>query len=381
MLPYTYSFLVKEKLIYPVYTWSSIIFGIICLSALVLPLRYLPAQNLSVIPLFEDETPLELVIETDLVGLLNDRRESPSYREAKLICQFEHSQALILDIRVRPRGQTRRKPGICDFPPIMLNFKNAAFTEGTLFEGHEKVKLVSHCRDETSFYQFAAREYMIYKTYNLLTDDSFRVRMVTIIYRDVQKRMAPLKRYGFLIEDDDALAARLNAKIFEDPIYSWDRCEPVSMDRMAFFEFMIGNTDWWVHTRHNVLIIQDTAGQIKPIPFDFDYAGLLNAAYAIPSPYLPIASVRDRFFKGRCLQEGGYGETIRFYRNIKDTVRQLYENSTVLDRSVKNSDWRYLESFFDLLENDDWLSAQLQNFCREDPYADYTMPVTRKKKK
>ena len=371
----------KRKSNYPVCTRRSFIFGIICLAALVLPLHYLPAQDVSIIPLFESDTPLELVIETDLVGLLNDRRESPSYREAKLICQFEHSQALILDIRVRPRGQTRRKPGICDFPPIMLNFKKSALTEGTLFEGHEKVKLVSHCRDETSFHQFAAREYMIYKTYNLLTDESFRVRMVTIVYRDVQKRMAPLRRSGFLLEDDDALAARLNAKIFEDPIYSWDRCEPISMDRMAFFEFMIGNTDWWVHTRHNVLIIQDAAGQIKPIPFDFDYAGLLNAAYAIPSPYLPIASVRERFFKGRCLPEGGYGETIRFYRSIKDQIGQLYENSTVIDRSVKNSDWRYLESFFELLEQGVWLQEQLRNFCREDPYAEYTSPDTRRKRK
>ena len=371
----------KRKFIFPVYIRRSFIFGIICLTALVLPLRYLPAQDISKIPLFEDESPLEMIIETDLVGLLNDRRESPSYREAKLICQFEPSQALILDIRVRPRGKTRRKPGICDFPPIMLNFKKAALTEGTLFEGHEKVKLVSHCRDETSFYQFAAREYMIYKTYNLLTDVSFRVRMVTVVYRDNQKRMAPLRRSGFLIEDDDALASRLNVKIFEDPIYSWDRCEPVSMDRMAFFEFMIGNTDWWVHTRHNVLIIQDSTGQIKPIPFDFDYSGLLNATYAIPSPYLPIASVRDRFFKGRCLPDGGYDETIRFYLDSRDRIRMHYENSTALDRTVKNSDWRYLESFFELLEQGAWLREQLRNFCREDPYAKYTSPDTRRKRK
>jgi hypothetical protein len=356
--------------------------SIVFLSALVLGTLVISftsrAQTLSGQPLFSSDAPLEIVLETDLVGLMNDTRAEPDYREARFICQLDKSNALIFDIRVRPRGRTRRKPAICAFPPLMLNFREKS-TAGTLFEGQNKLKLVTHCRDETAFRDFAIREYMIYKTYNLLTDESFRVRLVKVTYRDVQKRMAPLSRTGFLIEDDDALASRLNARVYEGTIYSWDSCEARSMDRMALFQFMVGNTDWWVHTRHNVLIVEKTGHNLVPVPFDFDYAGLIDASYAIPSPYLPIKSVRERFFKGRCLPPGGYAETIQLFLEHKETIHRYYEESDLVDRSQRNSDWRFLEEFYDLLGHPEVLEQQLQNFCRTDPYALMAPPTGKKK--
>jgi hypothetical protein len=58
---------------------------------------------------------------------------------------------------------------------------------------------------------------------------------------------------------------------------------------------MIGNTDWWIHRRHNVDLVELADGSLVPIPFDFDYAGIINTPYAIPSPSMPIKSVEDRF--------------------------------------------------------------------------------------
>lgn len=352
------------------------------LPALVLGLLFISvtsrAQTLTEQPLFSSDSTLEIILETDLVGLMNDTRAEPDYREAKFICQFDKNNALIFDIRVRPRGRTRRKPAVCAFPPLMLNFREKS-TAGTLFEGQNKLKLVTHCRDEAAFRDFAIREFMIYKTFNLLTDESFRVRLVKVTYRDVEKRMAPLSRSGFLIEDDDALAARLNAQVYEGTLYSWDSCEGRSMDRMALFQFMVGNTDWWVHTRHNVLIIEKPGHDLVPVPFDFDYAGLIDAPYAIPSPYLPIKSVRERFFKGRCQPPGGYAETIQFFLDHKESIHRYYEESDLIDRSQRNDDWRFLEEFFDLLGQPEALEQQLQNFCRTDPYALIDQPTGKKK--
>ena len=37
-----------------------------------------------------------------------------------------------------------------------------------------------------------------------------------------------------------------------------------------------------------------------PIPYDFDFSGLVDAPYATPPDVLKIANVRQRFYRGYC---------------------------------------------------------------------------------
>ncbi len=64
------------------------------------------------------------------------------------------------------------------------------------------------------------------------------------------------------------------------------------MDRMAIFNYMIGNTDWSVPNQHNVRILSQSNAE-RPnlgiiVPYDFDYTGLVNADYAVPIEQLGI---------------------------------------------------------------------------------------------
>jgi hypothetical protein len=54
------------------------------------------------------------------------------------------------------------------------------------------------------------------------------------------------------------------------------------------FQYMIGNTDWYVNTRHNIDIYQKKDGALIPVAFDFDFAGVINMPYAMPSREIPI---------------------------------------------------------------------------------------------
>ena len=100
-----------------------------------------------------------------------------------------------------------------DFPPLRLNFKRDN-TEGTLFEGQNKLKLVAHCQDaEEQYKEYVVREYLVYKAYQLLTDKSFRVRLLKMTYVDKANEDKKMEKYGFLIESDEMLAARLEGKM------------------------------------------------------------------------------------------------------------------------------------------------------------------------
>ena len=71
---------------------------------------------------------------------------------------------------------------------------------------------------------------------------------------------------------------------------------------------MIGNTDWTVPVFHNnVLIISQGnlqgLGSGIAVPYDFDYSGLVDANYAVPSDQLNLPSVLDRRYLGICRSE------------------------------------------------------------------------------
>ncbi|NIP93601.1 MAG: hypothetical protein GWN18_19895, partial [Thermoplasmata archaeon] len=69
----------------------------------------------------------------------------------------------------------------CEFPPLRLNFKKGQLDE-TLFDGQDKVKLVTHCRNGDRYEQNVVKEYLVYRLYNVLTPLGFQVRMAHITY-------------------------------------------------------------------------------------------------------------------------------------------------------------------------------------------------------
>ena len=77
--------------------------------------------------------------------------------------------------------------------------------------------------------------------------------------------------------------------------------DPMSSVRNAFFQFMIGNTDYSITYQHNekLFYIDD---KIVPIPYDFDMSGFVNPSYAVVSAInnkiLPIDKVTNRLYRG-----------------------------------------------------------------------------------
>ena len=73
------------------------------------------------------------------------------------------------------------------------------------------------------------------------------------------------------------------------------------MTLVAIFQYMIGNTDFGVSANHNIILMQsakDSTAKPIVVPYDFDYAGFVDAYYAVPNEGLPIENVRQRLYRG-----------------------------------------------------------------------------------
>ncbi len=316
------------------------------------------------LPLFASTEPLELVLEMNMDKILNDKSDDPKYYPAFLIQKLEKNKVQAFHINVKASGNTRRVSEICDFPLIKLNFKKHD-TENTVFSGQDKIKMITHCREGEEFENYTALEYIAYKTYNTLTDFSYRVRLVKVLYRDINSQYPDIKKTGFLIEDDELLTKRLDACISEKRIWSPDSCKQEMVDLFSFFEFMIGNTDWWIHKRHNVDIIALENEELIPIPYDFDYAGIINTPYAIPSPYLPIDEVKDRFFKGKCKSIEDYQATIDIFNERKSEILEVIDTNQFLNRKYKKYASSYISSFYKIMNDPRQLAQYINQACEQ----------------
>lgn len=320
-----------------------------------------PSENAS--SLFDTEDVLHVRLKADFKAILNDRGEERDYHQAVISWNDSLDQQGELPIRVKVRGNFRRSATNCAFPPIRLNFDEG--TEGTLFDGQNKLKLVTHCQSGKSYQQFILQEYLMYKIYNELTDYSFRVRLLKIVYEDESGRIKPIVRYGFLIEDEDAMASRNEAKAFEaEGIHPNETNKDIEV-LLSLYEYMIGNTDWSIPGMHNVKLIRTEPS--KPpivVPYDFDWCGMINTPYAKPNPTLGIQSVRERLYRGFCASESQWDSTIARFNEKKAEIYSLYEQCPDLKPKVVKGSLRYLDDFYDIINSEKRKKRELASQCR-----------------
>jgi hypothetical protein len=315
--------------------------------------------------LFEDDKIIEISLRFDLSTYFRSKPQK-DYLKANLTFHLSKTDSVSKDIRLKTRGIFRNK--YCMFPPIELNIKKAKFGYADL-DKISKLKLVPQCSGGKENEDYVLREYLAYKLFNVLTDTSFRVRLLTVNYIDSEKKKKPVKQYGFFIEPAEMLAARTKCLQIKTMALSQKHIIPRIMDRLALFNFMIGNYDWSVPGQHNVMIMKslnfDPTGLGIAIPHDFDWTGLVNASYAIPTEEMGTESVRDRIFLGLCRTKEIYQKELDVFLEKKEEFYKVINEFPYINQKVKKDLTGYLDGFFNkLVGKRDLILYTLMNTCK-----------------
>ncbi len=315
-------------------------------------------------PLFDSDEPLKITLIIDTRALKGDNSDDPQYTEGQLILHENSAEDKNFNIKVRARGFSRRMYDFCTFPPIKLNFRKKE-VEGSVFDGQDKLKLVAYCKDLEINEEYVLKEYLVYKFYNCLTPYSFKVRLAEITYKDINDKGRDVQRYGFLIEDDDIMAERNGGQITEMLMSNHDRCERNTLDMFTVFQFMIGNVDWWIARpkQHNVKLVLKENGEIIPIPYDFDYCGVVDAKYAVPPDNLPLENIRERYFRGYCRLPGTYEMVVTKFNEQKDNIYNIVKTFEPLDEPYKREILKYLDEFYKIVNDPKQLQRKVYDMC------------------
>jgi hypothetical protein len=311
--------------------------------------------------LFKSEEILDLKLSGDTKTLFNDRTENGTYHPMTISYIDEQGQEVAIPLKVTTRGHFRLMRGNCFYPPLRLNFARKKTPEGSLFAGQDKLKLVTPCRDE----EFVVQEYLVYKLYNLITEKSFKARLVRVVYEDTERGKPTDPLYGIILEDQDQMAARNNTKIVKVNGIRPNKTAPEYFLPVAVFEYMIGNTDWSTQYRHNIKILRDDSNAILiPVPYDFDHAGIVQTPYAKPSPALKLHSVRERRYRGYCVEDMSVFEpVIARFNELKEEFYKVYTECPMLKERYVRQTLRYLDNFYETINDPEEMEKAFSYPC------------------
>ncbi|MEK9958313.1 MAG: hypothetical protein VW578_05920 [Flavobacteriaceae bacterium] len=310
--------------------------------------------------LFQDMTPIEIKLSYSNKELRKDTNDS-TFIDTEMQYKYNGNWEVI-PVSLRARGNFRRAE--CYFPPVKMKIKKSN-AKNTLFEGNKRLKLVLPCKLETNNNDNILQEYMAYKLYEAISPYHFKTRRVKITFAEEKgKKIKEHMLEGFLIEDDDLVADRFEGKVLERFIH------PLAMDaessaQNAFFQFMIGNTDFSTAYQHNGKLLYIDK-KIIPLPYDFDMSGLVDASYATVNTTLGIKSVKDRKYRGfkrdNAVLEGVRSQFLTQKQKLMDIVGSMagdFESEKEFGETQS-----YIESFFKVLENDKDFQASIVSQVR-----------------
>lgn len=320
-------------------------------------------------PLFESEDILDAVLEAPLSQLSRERDEDP-----ELAGTFHYTDSSGVDhalsVIVSTRGRSRLE--VCDYPPLRFAFDRDE-TAGTLFEGQHKLKLVRQCMRERSSRNWVLLELGAYRAYNAISDYSFLTRQLNVTFHDTGSRhQRDQVQPAFLLEDDNDLAQRVNRRVIHPPEVEPEQMAIIETTHNLLFQYLIGNTDFAVKRGpageaccHNGRVLAEPGRRQDWIivPYDFDFAGIINTEYALPGKGLPIRNVTTRLYRGFCWQNGELTNSIDLFNRKRSEIE-----AALLPQGISKSKRRrveqYLEQFYEIINDPEELQEELLDKCR-----------------
>ncbi len=308
---------------------------------------------------FSEETILPIKMAYSMKDIRKETNDS-TYIDSEMEYQLKDGTWKTLPVELRRRGNNRLKN--CFFPPLKVKVKKSV-TKNTPFEGHKNFKIVFPCLLEKDNNDNVVKEYLVYKLFEVISPYHIKSRLLSLDFEDIRgdkTRTYELK--GVLTEDDKHVAKRLDGKVYERSMHPLNQ-EPLSSVRNAFFQYMIGNTDFSTAYQHNVKVIYINKSMI-PIPFDFDMSGFVNTSYAAAS--IHVSSVTERKYRGFVRDKKLFEQVRQEFIQNKEKLLSVLDNNAKYfdDRDEFKVARKYILSFFEILVNNQKFRKEILDQAR-----------------
>jgi hypothetical protein len=312
--------------------------------------------------LFGEKAPMHITLTFNIKEYQREKYKG-EYMPVHFTYKLNDTVQLEKDMRLKARGKFRRNH--CSLAPFWLDVVKTDQKNGNS-TGFHRVKIVTHCKGAVAYAEYVLKEYLCYKIYNIISPVSFRVRLVRMTYVDTGRKNKATEGWAFMIEPEELLAQRMDAHVVRRDNISTALLRPWEIDILALFQYMIGNVDYSIYGRQNIKLLglpgYGSAGY-TPVPYDFDYTGLVDTYYAIPSEFTGLNSVRDRMYLGPCRDDNSYLAATKHLDQCRDEILDLIRNFEYLEERYKDEMIDYIEAYYAISENKKALLSAMKRTC------------------
>ena len=343
-------------------SWVAAAIGVVAVASSA-PAHGAPAGIASSNGVFDEVAPLEMELVFDSQALCrNPQKAECADLPATIVYRDASNREQRVSSALRTRGRYRKDTVECALPALFVFFTGD--TKDTLFADENMLPLTTHCARPAEYEQYLLKEYLAYKIYEALSSNSLRVRLVHVTYRDSAGRLAPLERYAFFTEHFDSFARRHGVAVRSKQLFDPRTADANEVAVFDLFQYAIGNTDWSAVKGHNVLVVASENGLATPVPFDFDFSGLVDAEYASVAPELAIRSVRQRVFRGICDPKTDWDAAFAHFAARRDDVLELADEIQGLEPKHRDRAVDYLEGAFATFTSPERRQTLIVDACR-----------------
>ena len=312
------------------------------------------------------EQPLVFRLSFDRKAVYRDRDTLSTKTYPAMLTWADSAGAMhAVAVTLRTRGHFRLASQNCDTPPLRLRFEKAD-VKGTPFRGQRNLKLVNACRTGDRYDEYIRREHAVYRVHNLITDWSFRSRLATVTYADTLGSGAPATRTAMLLEDEDEVAQRHGAKVWKKGRARMVDTKPGLMTMSALFEYFAANIDWSVPAQHNFRLFEVEQDVLYPVPYDFDWSGMVDAPYAFPDARLKIRSVRERLYRGPCRTADAMAPVFQRFHEQRSAIEAVYTTQPGLSPAYVKNTLAYIDEFFRTIDTPSRWASEMERMCVKD---------------
>ena len=319
-------------------------------------------------PLFDSEETLSVIIEAPIRALVRQRKKAPEFAGTLRYTEASGAERA-LGLVITTRGNSRLE--MCDFPPLKLKFDPDGI-KGTLFEDQRSLKLVTKCLRTRVSEDWVYLELGAYRAFNLITQNSYRVRPLIVTYRDTERSGREQVQPAFVLEPDSQVGKRLGLERIRPPRVDPAQMSLTEVTHHLLFQYLIGNTDFSVKRGpagegccHNGRVFARAGTQRDWIilPFDFDQAGIIDTDYALPYEGLGIRRVTSRLYRGFCWQNKEMGVSISLFNEKRAGIEAAFISSGISTRRARRVQ-RFIDGFYNTVNDPQELQKRLLDKCR-----------------
>jgi hypothetical protein len=317
--------------------------------------------------LFRATDPVEVTFTTNLRAIVRERDSTKlNPYGAEMLYKDSAGNEVKVPVTLRARGHFRRQARNCHFPPIRWDARREA-TQGTLFQGLQRMKITTNCRPgQDEYEQYVLGEYGAYRTYAALSPLHFRTRLARITYKDLAKATGDVTSWAFFIEDDAEMARQNRMRLVDTKGALFSDVDEPQLMRTTLFEYMIGNTDVSISGLHNIVLLRDTVSlNINTVAYDFDFSGIVNTRYSSVDPRLPNRKVTERHHRGPCKSVAEWKPIFAEFQAKKAAIDSIWGAIPGMNPNRTKNARDFLADFWRAIGDDRVAKREIAETCQK----------------